>query len=61
MIYKIQLSRLVFIKKHKNIIEAHVIPGGIPETGREQNGFCPLKLLQIQQTTFSDFVASVLT
>lgn len=52
MIYKIQSAQLVFIKKHKSMKEACVIPGDIPETGREQNVFRPLKLLQTQQITF---------
>lgn len=54
MIYIMQLAQPVLIKKHKSVKEAPVIPGDIPETGREQNAFRPLKLLQTEQTAFSD-------
>lgn len=60
MIHKIQLVQLVLVKKHKSIKEAHVIPGDIPETGREQNDFRPLLFLQAQQIPYSAFVTSIL-
>lgn len=38
MIYKIQPAQPLLIYKHKNIKDIHVIPGDIPEAGRDQNG-----------------------
>lgn len=52
MIYKIQLAQPDFTEKHKCIKETHVIPGDIPETGREQNGFRHLKLQDTENNFF---------
>lgn len=59
MIHKIQLAQLVLIKKHEK--KARVIPGDIPEIGREQNDFRPLMFLQAWQMPNSVFVTSMLT